>query len=207
MRFIKKINCILKYYIKLNNSSKGKNKKHKFIAILSILNCLRRGLIFLIGTQTVLLLCLVWTVHNFFGNFFRTIWICNGCRFYCRCFTISTFLVNTYIVFVTVLVDFEIPPDPPNEELLNILELRPPPKPLPNPPEKKSSLSNIEKDPNLPFLPFFPKKALNKSSSPLLSKPTSSKKCLKISSALWKLKLVPWFGASNPYLSYAFRLF
>jgi hypothetical protein len=85
---------------------------------------------------------------------------------------------------VTVLVDFEIPPDPPNEELLNVLVLNPPPKPFPNPFEKKSSLSNIEKDPNLLFLPFFPKKALNKSSSSLVSKPASSKKCLKISSAL-----------------------
>lgn len=165
---------------------------------LSILDCLWRGLIFLIRTQTVLLLCLVLTINDFFCDFLRTIWICNGSRFDCSGFAIATFLVNNYIVFVTVLVDFEIPPDPPKEELLKVLELNPPPKPLPNPPEKKSSLSNMENDPNFPFLPFLPKKAPKKSSSSLVSKPTSSKKCLKISSALWKLKLIPWLGASNP---------
>jgi hypothetical protein len=103
---------------------------------------------------------------------------------------------------VTVLVDLEIPPPVPKFELEKELELKPPkspPKPFPIPPEKKSSSSKPdEKNRFRPDLPFLPKILPKKSASSLLSKPKSLKKCLKISSALWKLKLVPCFGASNP---------
>ena len=103
-----------------------------------------------------------------------------------------------------MLVDLDTPPPPPippkvdDENELNPL--------FPNPLLKKSSLSNPPnppkppKPPKLPpFLPFlFLKKLPKKFSSSSLSKPKSVKKCLKISSALWKLKLVPCFGASKP---------
>lgn len=91
-----------------------------------------------------------------------------------------------------MLVDLEIPPPPPNDELENVLELKPPPNPFPNPLEKKSSLSKLDEknlpNPPLPFLPNIPPK---KSASSSLSNPKSLKKCLKISSALWKLNVVP----------------
>lgn len=110
--------------------------------------------------------------------------------------------MNSYIVLVTVLVDLEIPPPVPKLELEKELELKPPkssPKPLPKPPEKKSSPSKPdEKNLFNPDFPFLPKTLPKKSASSLLSNPKSLKKCLKISSALWKLKLVPCFGASNP---------
>ena len=102
-----------------------------------------------------------------------------------------------------MLVDFEIPPPVPKFELEKELELKPPkspPNPRPKPPEKKSSSSKPDEknlfNPDFPFLP--PKILPKKSASSLLSNPKSLKKCLKISSALWKLKLVPCFGASNP---------
>ena len=106
---------------------------------------------------------------------------------------------------MTVLVDLDTPPKPPIEELEKVLELKPLPNPLPNPFEKKSSSSKLEENPNPPkpppFLRFLPKKLPKKSASSLLSNPKSLKKCLKMSSALWKLKLVPWLGSLNPYLS------
>jgi len=174
------------------------NKYKMYCPNKSILNSLSWGLKFLIGTQTVLFLNFIGTINDLLCNFLRTIWICYCCGLNSSGFSISTFLVKTYIVFVTVLVDFDTPPDPPNEELLNVLELKPPPIPLPNPSAKKSLLSNIEENPKPPFLPFLPKNELNKSASSSSSKPKSSKKCLKMSFALWKLKLVPCFGASKP---------
>lgn len=92
-----------------------------------------------------------------------------------------------------MLIDFDIPPEPPpNGELENELN---PPKPLPKPFEKKSSSLKLEKPPNPPkldpFLPFRLKNELKKSASSSLSNPEELKKCLNISSALWKLKLVP----------------
>lgn len=100
---------------------------------------------------------------------------------------------------MTVLVDFEIPPPVPNDELVKELELKPPkslskprPNPFPNPFEKKSSSSKPDEKnlfkPDLPFLPKIPPK---KSASSSLSNPKSLKKCLKISSALWKSNLAP----------------
>ena len=44
---------------------------------------------------------------------------------------------------MTVLDDFDTPPDPPKEELENVLELKPPSKLLPNPFEKKSSCDTM----------------------------------------------------------------
>jgi len=135
-------------------------------------------------------------INCFLCYLFRTIWICNCSSFNLSCFTISIFSINNYIVLVTVLVDFDTPPNPPIDELLNELELNPPPNPFPPKPfEKKSSSPNIDEN---PLFPFLPKNEPKKSWSSLLSNPKSSKKCLKISSALWKLKLVPWLGASNP---------
>ena len=106
-----------------------------------------------------------------------------------------------------MLVDLETPPPFPNEELENVLELKPPPNPLPNSLEKKSLSSKFEEKNLLnPLLPFLPNTPPKKSASSSLSNPESLKKYLKISSALWKLKVVPWLGASKPYESYALRL-
>ncbi len=102
-----------------------------------------------------------------------------------------------------MLVDFDTPivPPPPKEEDENELNPLLPPKPFPNPLLKKSSLSKAPKPPKLPkprCPPFLCKNFPKISSSSSLSNPKSEKKFLKISSALWKLKLVPCFGASNP---------
>lgn len=85
------------------------------------------------------------------------------------------------------------PPVPKFDE--NELELKPPkspPNPFPKPPEKKSSSSKFdEKNLFKPDFPFLLKMLPKKSASSLSSNPKLLKKCLKMSSALWKLKEVP----------------
>ena len=84
---------------------------------------------------------------------------------------------------------FELPKNPSSSN--NDLALnKPPPNPLPMLLEKNGSLSNILPNPRLPkpeeepFFSFFLPKKFWKNSS---SNGFSSKKCLKISSASWKL--------------------